>query len=71
MNESGGVLPFSAKDPAVVGIPVVSMLSLTITGIPSSGALIAVSARAVRGAGVGDRGGAGGDDRVQLRVQQR
>src|ERR1700675_3262358 len=34
MNASGGVLPLRANDPAVVGMLVVSMLSLTITGIP-------------------------------------
>jgi hypothetical protein len=37
MNASLGVLPASAQEPAVVGIPVVSMLSLTMIGIPSSG----------------------------------
>ena len=37
MNASAGVLPASAHEPAVVGIPVVSMLSLTMIGIPSSG----------------------------------
>src|SRR5690349_13506181 len=37
MNASWGVLPASAHEPAVVGIPVVSMLSLTMIGIPSSG----------------------------------
>src|SRR5438874_1333516 len=37
MNASAGVLPASAQEPAVVGIPVVSMLSLTMIGIPSSG----------------------------------
>ena len=37
MNASDGVLPASAHEPAVVGMPVVSMLSLTITGIPRSG----------------------------------
>src|SRR3954454_7555005 len=37
MNASLGRLPASAHDPAVVGIPVVSTLSLTITGIPRSG----------------------------------
>jgi hypothetical protein len=37
MNASSGVLPASAHEPAVVGIPVVLMLSLTMTGIPSSG----------------------------------
>src|SRR6266487_4461653 len=36
MNASFGVLPASAQEPAVVGIPVVSMLSLTMIGIPSS-----------------------------------
>ena len=37
MKASGGVLPSSASEPAVVGMPVVSMLSLTSTGMPSSG----------------------------------
>src|SRR5438034_8637097 len=37
MNASLGVLPARAHDPAVVGIPVVSTLSLTMIGIPSSG----------------------------------
>src|SRR3954471_23531855 len=37
MKASGGVEPASAHEPAVVGMPVVSMLSLTITGIPRSG----------------------------------
>src|ERR687885_484989 len=37
MNASAGVLPASAQEPAVVGIPVVSMLSLTMIGVPSSG----------------------------------
>src|ERR671936_8550 len=37
MNASAGVLPASAQEPAVVGIPVVSTLSLTMIGIPSSG----------------------------------
>jgi hypothetical protein len=37
MNASPGVLPASAQEPAVVGIPVVLMLSLTMIGIPSSG----------------------------------
>src|SRR5688500_2602599 len=37
MKASGGVLPASAQDPAVVGIPVVSMLSFTMIGMPSSG----------------------------------
>src|SRR5436189_4453312 len=39
MNASAGVLAASAHEPAVVGIPVVSMLSLTMIGIPSSGRL--------------------------------
>src|SRR5258705_8380113 len=38
-NASGGVLPASDQEPAVVGMPVVSMLSLTITGIPRRGGL--------------------------------
>ena len=37
MNASAGVLPASAHEPAVVGIAVVSTLSLTMIGIPSSG----------------------------------
>src|SRR5919106_1305892 len=37
MNASGGELPASAHDPAVVGMPVVLMLSLTMIGMPSSG----------------------------------
>src|SRR6266571_4625324 len=37
MKASLGMLPASAQEPAVVGIPVVSMLSLTMIGIPSSG----------------------------------
>src|SRR3954449_13582 len=37
MNASAGVLPASAQEPALVGMPVVSMLSLTMIGIPSSG----------------------------------
>src|SRR6478735_4682244 len=36
MNASFGVLPASAQEPAVVGMPVVSTLSLTMIGIPSS-----------------------------------
>ena len=37
MNASPGVLPASAHEPAVVGMPVVPMLSLTMIGMPSSG----------------------------------
>src|SRR6185436_12079629 len=37
MNASPGVLPASAQEPAVVAIPVVLTLSLTMIGIPSSG----------------------------------
>ena len=37
MNASPGVLPASAQEPAVVGMPVVPMLSLTMIGMPSSG----------------------------------
>src|SRR4029079_11067164 len=36
-NASPGMLPASAQEPAVVGMPVVSMLSLTMIGIPSNG----------------------------------
>ena len=39
MKASLGMLPASAQEPAVVGIPEVSMLSLTMIGIPSSGRL--------------------------------
>jgi hypothetical protein len=39
MNASDGVLPASAQEPAVVGMPVVLTLSLTMIGIPSSGRL--------------------------------
>ena len=37
MNASSGVLSASAQEPAVVGMPVVLTLSLTMIGIPSSG----------------------------------
>ena len=37
MNASDGVEPASAHEPAVVGMPVVFTLSLTITGMPRSG----------------------------------
>src|ERR671919_1530289 len=37
MNASSGVLSASAQEPAVVGIPGVLTLSLTMIGIPSSG----------------------------------
>ena len=37
MNASPGALPASAHEPAVVGMPVVPMLSLTMIGMPSSG----------------------------------
>src|SRR3954469_22946423 len=37
MNASSGVLPASAHEPAVVAMPVVSMLSLTMIGRPSRG----------------------------------
>src|SRR5205809_6283093 len=37
MNASPGVLPASAQEPAAVGMPVVSTLSLTMIGIPRSG----------------------------------
>ena len=37
INASSGVLPASAQEPAVVGMPVVLTLSLTMIGIPSSG----------------------------------
>src|SRR4051794_15372100 len=37
MKASDGVLPARAHEPAVVGMPVVSMLSLTMIGMPRSG----------------------------------
>src|ERR671910_1712224 len=37
MNASSGVLPASAQEPAVVGMPAVLTLSLTMIGMPSSG----------------------------------
>ena len=37
MNASSGVLPASAQEPAVVAMPVVPMLSLTMIGMPRSG----------------------------------
>jgi hypothetical protein len=37
MNASSGVLPASAQEPAVVAMPVVLMLSLTMIGMPRSG----------------------------------
>ena len=41
MKASAGVLPASAHEPAVVGIPVVLMLSFRRTGMPSSGRSLA------------------------------
>src|SRR5688500_5142803 len=37
MKASRGLLPASAQEPAVVGMPVVLTLSLTMIGMPSSG----------------------------------
>ncbi len=69
MNASPGVEPASAQEPAVVGMPVVPMLSFTMIGIPSSGrrspwrrALSAARASARAVGLVGDHG-------VELRVQ--
>src|SRR6187549_120354 len=57
MNASAGVLPASAQEPAVVAMPVVLMLSLTMIGIPSSGrwspALRAASAACAFASAVG------------------
>src|SRR5215204_6565881 len=57
MNASPGVLPASAQEPAVVGMPVVLMLSLTMIGIPSRGrrspALRAASAACASARAVG------------------
>src|SRR3954452_13661911 len=60
MNASLGLLPASAHEPAVVGIPLVSTLSLTITGIPRSGLCVprrlAASAARASAGGVGAAG---------------
>ena len=69
MNASAGVLPASAHEPAVVGMPVVLMLSLTMIGMPRSGRSIAAAARRVGRAGVGERRRADGDDGVERRVE--
>src|ERR671937_883550 len=37
MKASSGVLPASAQEPAVVGMPAVLILAFTMIGIPSSG----------------------------------
>ena len=70
MNASAGVLPASAQEPAVVGMPVVSMLSLTMIGIPSSGRW-SPPRRALSAAGVGEGRRADRDHRVEHRVQLR
>ena len=69
MNASWGLLPARAHEPAVVGMPVVLMLSLTITGIPRSGRSVAAPAGLVGAPGVLERRLADGDDGVELRVQ--
>ena len=68
MNASAGVLPASAQEPAVVAMPVVLMLSLTMIGMPSSGRLIA-AADAVRRPRVREGRRADGDDGVEDRVE--
>ena len=45
-NASSGSVPASAGEPAVTGIPATPMLSLTSTGIPSSGPRAVPAARA-------------------------
>ena len=69
MNASLGVLPASAQEPAVVGMPVVSTLSLTMMGIPSSGRSVAVVSRSVGRSCVGEGGRTDGDHRVEHRVE--
>ena len=69
MNASSGVLPASAQEPAVVAMPVVLMLSLTMIGMPRSGRSIAAAACRVGRAGVGERRRADGDDGVEGRVE--
>ena len=69
MNASRGRLPASAQEPAVVGIPVVSTLSLTMTGIPRSGPVVAAAACPVGGAGLREGGRADRDHGVERRVQ--
>ena len=71
MNASSGVLPASAQEPAVVGMPVVLMLSLTMIGMPSSGRSSPPTARRVRRARVGEGRRADRDDGVEVRVELR
>src|SRR4026208_1695858 len=51
MNASAGVLPASAQEPAVVGMPVGAMLSLTHSGSPAT----AGGVRRLRGRGAAAR----------------
>ena len=71
MNASDGVLPASAHEPPVFGMPVVLTLSLTITGMPRSGRFTSTPRRRIRSARRASREGrrADRDDRVELRVQ--
>ena len=55
MNSSSGVLPASAQEPAVVGMPVVLMLSLTMIGMTKR-TVVAVAARSVGRSCVGEGG---------------
>ena len=65
MNASPGVLPASAREPPVVGMPAVFTLSLTMMGMPSSRRYRRGGAP-VRGAGVVERRRAHGDYGVEL-----
>ena len=69
MNASSGVLPARAHEPAVVGIPVVLMLSFRSTGIPSSGQIHAAFSRLVCGTRVGQGCRAHEDHRIEHRVE--
>ena len=69
MNASAGVLPASAQEPAVVAMPVVLMLSLTMIGMPSSGRLIKPPRILVRCPRVREGRRADGDDGVENRVE--
>ena len=68
MNTSSGVLPASAQEPAVVGMPVVLMLSLTMIGIPRKRTIVAVAAPVGRSC-VGEGGRADRDHRIERRVE--
>ena len=69
INASAGVLPASAQEPAVVGMPVVSTLSLTMIGIPSSGRRSPLRPRRVGRLCVGHSRRADRDHRIERRVE--